>query len=206
MRHLIIKTTVLLSIMSVQSGAHAQIYVCKDSSGRTITSDRYIPECSNKTVRVLDRTGVKRGEIQPPLTAEQKREKELLEEKHKAMLAAAEEQRQSDRALRMRYQNESEIELDRQRTVSAVQDQVKREKAALALVEKRLEEIQTEAAPYKKKGTVPPAALQRRLDEAEQAAKEQAKAVKGREEEAALLNAKYDQTLKRFREISMAAK
>lgn len=202
----IFKIVVVAGAMSFQAVAFAQIYVCKDASGRTFTSDRYIPECSNRTVRVLDRAGTRRGEIQPPLTDEQKREIHLLDEKRKSEQAALDEQRKNDRALRMRYRNEDDIRQEHERSIGALQEQIRRDKAALAVAEKQMQDMRLEADAFGKKGSPLPIAAQRKLDEAEQSAREQAKAIRGREEEVAALNAKYDRTIKRYREVSLAAK
>ncbi|MDF3035707.1 MAG: hypothetical protein K0S28_981, partial [Paucimonas sp.] len=79
--------------------ASAQIYMCKDASGRTLTSDRPIPECSNREMREMGKDGVTRRVIAAPLTAEEKRKRTQEEEKKKAEATALEEQRKSDRAL-----------------------------------------------------------------------------------------------------------
>jgi hypothetical protein len=195
-----------MPLLLAGSAAHGQIYTCKDASGRTLTADRPIPECSDRVTRVLDRRGIQRGEIKPPPTAEEKRQMELQEEKRKTEETAAAEQRKTDRALRMRYSNEREIELDRERSTQIVQEQIKREKASLAAAETQLQQAQAEAEPYKKKNAATPAALQRRLDESQQTVKDLQKTIQIRVEEAAQLNAKFDATLKRYREISVAAK
>ena len=62
------KTLFFLSIC-IAPGAHATIFMCKDASGRTITSDRPIPECAERTVWEYGNTGSLKREIAAPLTA-----------------------------------------------------------------------------------------------------------------------------------------
>jgi hypothetical protein len=185
--------------------AHAQIYMCKDASGRTITSDRPIPECADRAVRELDKSGKTRREIPPPMTAEQKRELQLQQEKHKAEEAAADELKRSDRLLRARYRDEGDIETARKRALEIVEEQIKREKVTLAAAEKQQQQAQAEADSLRKKNTALSAALQHRLDDSAQSVGGSKKALQEYEAELGLINAKHDAALKRYRELATAS-
>lgn len=195
----------LLPLLLAHWSAQAQIYMCKDASGRTITSDRPLPECAGRAVREYDRKGTPRRDIPAPLTSEQKREVQLQEEKRRLEELAAEEQRRNDRAMRFRYRNEAEIEVARKRAVEAVQEQIKREMGVLASVEKRRQGAQAEVDSYRKKNEAAPADLQRSLNDAERAARESKKMIADHEAEIVSINAKHDETLKRYRVISGVA-
>lgn len=182
--------------------AHAQIYMCKDASGRTITSDRPIPECADRAVRELDKSGKARREIPPPMTAEQKRDLQLQEEKRKADEAAADEQRRNDRLLRARYRNEGDIEVARKRALEPVEEQIKHGKAILVTVEKQQQQAQAEVDSLRKKNAAIPAALQRRLGETEQSVTESRKQLQENEADIQQINAKHDAVLKRYRELN----
>lgn len=181
--------------------SHAQtIYICKDASGRTYTSDRLLAECAGQAVRQMDKNGMVRREIPAPLTAEQKRQKQLEEERLKAEAAAAEEQRQVDRAMLARYRNENDIALARKRTLELVQDQIRRESGALAAAEKDKAEVQRKVEQAHPK-PVPPF-LQSKLAEAEQSIAAIKKKMAVYQAEEAQINAKFDATLKRYRELT----
>jgi cell division protein FtsN len=185
--------------------AHAQkIYLCKDASGHTLTSDRPIPECAERAVREMDSHGVVRRDVAAPLTAEQKQQKKLEEEKRKAEEAAAAEQKQNDLGLLARYRNENDIAIARTRTLDQVQEHIKRETASLAGAEARRKEAQADIKKVANKKTIPPA-LQRKLDEADKASAEAKQRLQDYEAERANINANYDATLKRYRELSGAA-
>lgn len=198
------KFLLLLSSLLTTWMAHAQttyMYLCKDASGRTITSDRPIPECADRAIKELDRSGMVRREIPPPLTPEQRREQKLKEAKAKADAVALEEQKQSDRLILARYASEKDIEASRKRSLDLVQEQLKRETKELAAAEKNLKAAQAEADVQMKK-KVPSAVLaKRRAADAEQAVLAAKKAIEEREDELVQINAKYEQTLKRYREI-----
>lgn len=200
-----VKALFILSFVLTPWIAHAQIYMCKDASGRTITSDRPIPECADRAVREYGKSGVLKRDIPAPLTAEEKRQKQLQEEKQKADATAVEEQRKNDRAIMARYAKEADIEIARKRSVDVVQEQVKRGNASIAASGKQLKQAHAEMESYKKKQAKPPAELQHRVEQAEQSVKDETKTMKENEAEIAQINAKYDQTLKRYREIAVGA-
>lgn len=183
--------------------AQAEIYICKDASGKTLTSDRPIMECQDRKTRVLGKNGMTAREIAPPLTEEQKRQKEADNEKRKAALAVAEEQKRQDRALLARYSKEADIDLARQRALESVNEQVKREEASIAASEKSLQKARTEAA-AQPKGKVP-SILQRKIDDLAQEIVDSKKIITERHEEAAQINARFDHAVKRFRELKGGA-
>lgn len=200
------KTTLFLSLALLQCGAQAQIYMCKDADGRTITSDRPIPECADRAMRELDKSGRARRDIPAPMSAEEKRRLQLEQEKRKADEAAADEQRRSDRLLRARYKSEADIEVARKRELEQVDDRVKRDKAVLAAAEKQQQQAQTEADALKKKNATVPTVLQHKIDDASQTVLSTRKSLEGHEADAAAANAKHDALLKRFRELNAETK
>ena len=177
----------------------AQIYVCKDASGRTITADRPIPECANRAMRELDRNGMTRREIAAPLTAQQRHERELREEKQRIEAAAAEEQRLADRALTTRYRNETDIGLSRQRAIELLDEQMRIDTNALTLEAKELKTAQLHAVPgAKKTGST----AERRLEDATRAVESRLNSIEQRSAEIARTNTRFDQALARFRELA----
>lgn len=205
MRHSL-KTALFLPLFLAHCGVHAQIYMCKDASGRTITSDRPIPECADRAMRELDKSGRTRRDIPAPMTAEEKRRLQEEADKRKAEEAAAEEQRRSDRLLRARYKSEADIEGARMRALEQVDERARRDKAALAAAEKQQQEAQAEADALKKKNAIVPTVLQHRIDDASQTTLAARKALEGHEADAAEVNAKHDAILKRFRELNATGK
>ena len=63
------KTWLFLFFVLLPWTAQAQFFQCKDASGRTLSSDRPIPECADRPVRELGRNGMLKREVPPPLTA-----------------------------------------------------------------------------------------------------------------------------------------
>jgi hypothetical protein len=195
----------LLALLLAHWGAHAQIYMCKDGSGRTLTSDRPIPECSGRILREFDRNGIVRREILPPPTPEQKRDMQLQEDKRKQEQAAAEDLRKSDRAMRFRFHNEAEIEVARKRELDGIQEQIKRETGVLAAAEKRRQSVRAEMDSHRKRNEAVPGELERALMDAERAVREAKKMIAGQEAEISVVNARHDETVQRYRVVTGVA-
>jgi hypothetical protein len=50
------------------------IYTCIDAKGRKLTSDRKIPECSDREQKILNPSGTVKARIGPNLTAQERSE------------------------------------------------------------------------------------------------------------------------------------
>lgn len=194
-----VKTLFFLSMLMAAS-AQAKIYMCKDASGKTLSSDRPIPECADRPVREYSSNGSKHKDYAAPLTAEQKRALELQQEKVKAEQAAAAEQKRADRALSARYRSEDDIAAARKRDTDLVSIQITQYKAALHGAEKE----QAASLEKKQNGTLAPA-MQAKRDRAEQSAHDLKKHIKDSETELAQINEKYDLTLQRYRALQANA-
>lgn len=182
--------------------AHAQIYVCKDAAGRTISSDRQIAECTDRAMREFSRSGMLKREIPAPLTAEEKRQKQLQEEKDKAAAAALEDQQKSDRAMLARYRSEMDIEKGRRQLLDRAQERYKRSKDLLETAEIQLRQVQADMANAKKNQTKTIDNWPGKVDAATQDLAERKKMVEEDEAEIARINETFDQTLSRYREIA----
>lgn len=189
-----------LILLVAPASAFAQIYVCKDAAGRTITADRPIAECADRAMRELDRGGMTRREIAAPLTPQQKRERELLEEKKRANAAIAEEQRMYDRALTTRYRNEGDIALGRQRAIDLLDEQMRVDTTSLAREMTEMKAAQAAILVAAKNMVV-----RRRLEDASKAVESRLASIEQRTVEIERVHQKFDLALKRFREIKLAS-
>ncbi|PUA18134.1 DUF4124 domain-containing protein [Glaciimonas sp. PCH181] len=190
----------LVVIFVVPLPARSQIYSCKDAAGRTISSDRPMPECADRVIRELSKTGVLKREIPAPLTPEQRRQSQLEKEKRRIAAAAIEEQRQQDRALLARYRNESDIEASRRYYLGLSQDTIKRDQDWIADAEKQLKEAQAETEFYKNKKI--PTDVLARIEEARRVLEEGKTNMRSHQKDMVDTNAKFDLTLARYRGLS----
>lgn len=103
------------------SVAAQAIYTCVDAQGRRHTSDRLIPECTDREQKVFSRGGTVRKSVPALLSpleeaAKAQKERQAAEEK----LRQADERR-ADRALLARYPNRSAHEQERMRALRFAQ-------------------------------------------------------------------------------------
>jgi hypothetical protein len=200
------KTAISICLLALAPlTVHAQkIYMCKDASGRTLTSDRPIPECADRAVKELDNQGMVRREVAAPLTAEQKQQAKLDEEKKKADAIVAAERKRNDMAIMARFRNEDDIALARKRNTDLVQDQIKRESTSITNLEKKKKDVMGQMPAAKDKKDVM-ASLKRAVDEIDAGIAADKKKIQEYEAEVAQINEKYDATLKRYRELNGTA-
>jgi chromosome segregation ATPase len=191
----------LCALLAVPS-AHAQIYQCRDASGRTITSDRVVPECADRSVREYSRSGVLKREIPAPLSAGEKRKLEQQEAQRKAEADERERQRRADFAMLERYRSVDEIEMARQRALRFVHDQIERERAALTEAEKQWTQAQAKLASFNGKGIAPPATLSHQVETLASRLDEGHRRLSEYQNEAARINASFDRTVARFNELT----
>ncbi len=182
--------------------AEAQIFVCKDASGRTLTSDRPIPECATRPMRELSREGLQKREIAPPLTLEQRREKQEAEAKHAADEAASLERRQRAMGLLATYSDEKQIDAERQRAVSQMRNNINIGTTNIDAAVRRRNAAQAAADDLKAKGKRVPPDMIAKIAATDRSIAEEEKNVASLEAAMPSLKAKYDDILLRYREAS----
>lgn len=181
------------------AAAFAQIYVCKDAGGHTLTSDRPIAECANRPMREIDHHGVTRREIAAPLTAQQRREREQAEEKKRLDGIASEEQRQYDFALTTRYRSEADIAVARKKAIELLDAQMKIDTNALGREMQEMKAAQAAVLAAGKNATAK--GERRRLEDAARGVESRLASIERRTADIERTHAKFDQSLKRFLEI-----
>lgn len=199
-----VKTLFFLSLFHAACAHAGVFYMCKDASGRTLTSDRPIGECADRTLREYGSNGVLKREITPPLTAEQRRAKEAEQQRLQAEKTALEDQRRTDRALLARYRSEEDIATARRRATVALIEQVAQQKEEFSAADKEWQTIRATVDAQREKGEVP-AAMQTRLVQALENVRMRRTVLRESEASLAQINAKYDAVLQRYRDVATAS-
>ena len=177
----------------------AEIYSCKDETGRTLTSDRPLPECANRVMRVLRPDGLQKGEIAIPLTAEQKVQKDIADEKRRSQENAAREQKQSDRALMAAFPSVQALEASRKRQVAEIAEEIFAAKKRIELKYPDLQAAKAELEFYKTKPA--PALVKNKIQTAASAILVEDELITAKNSELEALNKKFDMDGKRLREL-----
>jgi len=194
----------LLASLFGASAAHAQqqatqgIYTCVDARGRTLTSDRPIPECLDREQKVLNPSGTVKALVGPTLTLQERR---VLEAKNKAEQeerARLNEEKRRDRALLIRYPRKSVH--DKERAEALAQIGVVRQ-AALNRVDELHRQraiIDQEMEFYKTDPTKAPPSLRRQVAEVTNSLSVQARFIAEQDAELGRVNTRFDEDLARL--------
>ncbi len=198
----IITLAVLILFLAGMPGPGvAQIYVCKDANGRTMTADRPIPECATRPMRELGSNGVLRREIPAPLTAAQREQQQRDNAKLQAEAEASLELRRRDTAILERFRSEVEIEAARKRAVIDVNEKIRQERGMLISAERQLKDALAEASLRTRNKVVPPR-LAQQVEQAQSAVSAEQSLTQAHQRELLRTDVWFDDTLKRYRELT----
>lgn len=191
---------VAAALSALPVGARAQLYVCT-TNGRTLTGDLPPPECGNVEIRELNRDGSVKRVIEPPLTPEQKKARELEAKQRREREMQAQEQLRRDRALLETYASEDEIETNRDRTLAQRQALIVRANQQLKEFKMDRKRLDDESEFYAKRQL--PEKLKRALDDNAALQQQQLHAIDDIRADMERINERYDAELRRFRELVM---
>lgn len=192
--------TVAGTLVQAQTQAPgAEVYTCTDKNGRRLTSDRLIPECSDREQRVLDASGAERRRIGPVLSEHERSAQEA--ERRKRAQAKAQEiaDRRAERVLITRYPDEATHLAERKLALSQVDDVILVAKKRIAELHAGRKSLEEELEFYQGALYKAPVRLQRAFAENEQATDEQERFILGKQEEKRRVNERFDAELAKLR-------
>lgn len=179
----------------------AGIYTCVDSKGRRITSDRPIAECLDREQHRLGRTGIVREVVPPSYTREERERVEAERRAEEEKLARINEEKRRDRALLIRYPNQSVHDKERQEALVQIDDVIAAvNKREAALVEQR-KGIETELEFYKADPTKTPLWLRRKVEDNEKQMEVQKRFLLDQTQEKQRINARFDEELVKLKQL-----
>lgn len=194
----------LALLLPLPAAAAGNIFCCNDERGKQVCGDILPAACVGRAYREINQVGMVVRTVEAPLTPEQKALRAHEERKKKEAEEAAKEQRRLDAALLQTYGSEADIELMRQRSEADVHREISLAKEKIEIARKRREKFENEAEFYKKK-TLPPD-VEKGLKDADYEIKAQQDLIEAKQREFDLIKAKYDEDLRRFREIKSRAR
>jgi hypothetical protein len=178
----------------------AEIFSCKDEAGRVITSDRPIPECSKRDIRVLRQDGLTKGVIAAPLTEEQRKQRDIELEIKRQKDNQERERLSRDRALVAAYPDLASLEVQRKRQIQDVQVEIEAAKKRILIKEPDLKEAKAELEFYR--GKKVPGVVANKISVAANAILVEDELIRAKQQEILTVNSKFDADAKRLREIS----
>ncbi|NDP38298.1 MAG: DUF4124 domain-containing protein [Rhodoferax sp.] len=177
------------------------IYTCVDARGRTLTSDRPIPDCNDREQKVLNPSGTVKARVSPTLTAQERAALDAREKVAQEDWARLNEEKRRDRALLARYPNQAVH--DKERAEALAQIGVVRQ-AAMHRVQELLRQravINEEMEFYKKDPSKAPPSVRRQVDELAQSLAIQGRFIADQESELKRVNARFDEELTRLKRL-----
>ena len=191
----------LLASAAAQSG----IYSCVDATGRTLTADRPIAECTDRMQRELSSSGLLKRQHAPSLTAyEQAAQDEKIKRAAEIRARSAEERRR-DKALLLRYPAPAVHDQERAAALQQIDQVIQASgKRKSELAEQHLA-LAGELEFYVKDLSQAPASLKRRLAENNSSTLAQQKFTSDQNEEKKRVNRRFDEELAKLRRLWVLA-
>lgn len=177
------------------------IYTCTDAQGRRLSSDRPIAACNDREQVVLNPSGTVKSRIGPSLTAHERSDLEAKRKLEMEERARLDEEKRRDRALLIRYPNQTVH--DKERLEAQTQVGVVRH-----AVESRMEELlrqqtalNVEFEFYVKDPSKAPPSLRRESEDLSQSLVVQRRFVSDLDAETRRINARFDEELVRLKQL-----
>jgi hypothetical protein len=194
----------LLSVARAQStdsqrGAKAQIYTCIDSSGKKITSDRPIPECSSRDQRLLNSDGSVNRIVPPTPTADERADMEARQRDAEAERVARMDAIRRDKNLLSRFPDEVAHNKARAKALDDTRKSVRISLDRIALLKAERKPLLDEAEFYI--GKPLPTKLKLALDANDASLDAQNALVQNQQAEVVRINAIYDAELLRLKKL-----
>ena len=190
------------------AGAVAQtnIYSCLDVKGRTITADRPIAECTDRTQRELSNSGVLRRQVGPSLTAHEQAAHDEKAKQLAEIRAREAEDRRRDKALLLRYPTPATHDRERAAALQQIDEVIKASNKRKGELEDQRLTLAGELEFYVKDLSKTPASLKRRLEENDSSALVQQKFIADQDQEKKRVNQRFDEELGKLRQLWVLAK
>lgn len=193
----VLSCTLLACHSAIAAGT---LFCCADASGKQVCGDLLPQACYGRAYRELGDNGRTLRNVEAPLTAEQRELRAAEEEQRKVDAAALKEKQRKDQALLNTYASEKDIEAMRLRAQEDVRKSIKDSEGQIVAIRVRRKKFEDEAEFYKKKALPPE--VKKGLRDTDFEIKAQQSVIESKQKELEIIRAKYDEDLKRYRELS----
>ena len=178
-----------------------EIYTCVDARGRTLTADRPIAECVDRSQRALSSSGMVKRQIGPSLTAHEQAAQDEKDRRAAELRARETEDRRRDKALLLRYPAPAVHERERAAALLRIDEVIKASSKRRGELADQRHALAGELEFYVKDPSRAPASLKRRLEENEASATVQQKFIADQQHEKKRVNQRFDDELVKLRRM-----
>jgi hypothetical protein len=175
---------------SADAATGARLYCCSDAGGKYVCGDILPQACYGRAYRELGSDGRLLREIGPPMTAEQRAQRDAEEEKHRRAAVVQKEQQLKDQALLDTYANLDDIEAMRKRALDDVHKSISVAEEQIVEIKALRKKFEDEAEFYKTKAMPPE--IEKGLSSTDAEIKSQEAIIEAKKKEIITLQAKFD--------------
>ena len=172
-----------------------------DAKGRTLTADRPIAECTDRTQRALSSSGMVKRQIGPSLTAHEQAVQDEKDRRVAEKLAREAEDRRRDKALLLRYPTPEVHDRERAAALLQIDEVIKASNKRRGELADQRKSLGGELEFYVKDPSRAPASLKRRLEENEGSAAVQQRFIAEQDQEKKRVNQRFDEELSKLRQL-----
>lgn len=182
-----------------------QIYSCVDAKGRTITADRPIAECADRTQRALSPSGMFRHQIGPTLTAHEQALQDEKDRRAAELRARENEDRRRDKALLLRYPAPEVHDRERAAALLQIDEVIKVSGKRRVELANQRKSLANEMEFYVNQPSRAPVSLKRRLEENQSSVAVLQRFIVEQEQEKKRINQRFDEELAKLRKLWVLA-
>ena len=176
-----------------------------DAKGRTLTADRPIAECVDRTQRALSSSGLVKRQISPSLTAHEQAIQDEKDSRAAETRAREAEDRRRDKALLLRYPTPAVHDGERTAALFQIDEVIKASNKRRSELADQRKTLAGELEFYLKNPSKAPASLKRRLEENEGSAAAQQRFITDQEQEKNRVTQRFDGELTKLRQLWILA-
>ena len=177
------------------------IYSCVDGGGRTITADRPIAECIDRTQRELSRSGQVKRQLGPSLTAHEEAAQEIKQKKEADVRAREIEDRRRGWALLQRYPTRAVHDQERVAALMQIEEIIRISSERRGELVEQGKGIASEFEFYVKDPSRAPEPLKRKQEESLDRMAAQQKLMADQQMEKKRVNQRFDEELGRLKQL-----
>lgn len=208
MKNLIRLTSLTLYVvvgLSTGPAMAGKLYKWVDENGRVRYGDSIPPQYARKSNQTLNEQGVVVERKAAAKTPEQIAEEARIKAEQEEAERIRKEKAYQDRILLDTFTNEDEMVMTRDGKIEAIEAVIRVTKGRNEKLEQRLTELKQHAAYLERSGRPVPESLNKEITESRDQIAENLKYVKNRKQEQQNIRDKFEQDIRRFRELKTAA-
>jgi hypothetical protein len=200
----VVPAAALLALpLAAQAQKEQFTYRCVGKDGKKYYGQTIPNACLGMPLEMINKQGMVVRRIDPEGDEKAKLAREEEEKKKRDAENAAKDQQRRQRALLATYTSEKDIQDSRNRALVENKKQIEETQGRIAEIKKRRERTEKELELFKSSGKgTPPERLKEEINIANLDLKAQESVLASKKKDAELINARYDEDLKRYRELT----